>query len=224
MNWDDLEGVAVEPSLYAADFSRLGEQVEELLEAGARVFHFDVGDGHFVPPITVGPVVLKWIAPLVHGAGGLLDCHLMVQNPKRHVEAFAEAGADGITVHVEVSEEPAALVALAGRHGLAAGLAVNPDTAVETAVTAADGFALVNCMSVYPGYSGQAFIPGSVERVRRLRELLPENVKIQVDGGVGADNAAALREAGADVLVAATSIFGDRDPPAAYRHLVDIAA
>ena len=208
----------VEPSLYAADFARLGEQVETLLDAGASVFHWDVGDGHFVEPVTMGPIVLRAIAPLVHERGGVLDCHLMVDNPDRHVAQFAEAGADSVTVHVEVDWREALRVAR--EHGLAAGLAVNPETPVADAVAVADGFDLVLCMSVHPGYSGQAFIPESIERVRRLADLLSDGTPIQVDGGIGRDNAPALGGAGATLFVAASAIFGGGDPAGAYHALV----
>ena len=222
--WSEwARAVEVEPSLYAADFSRLGEQVAELLGAGARVFHFDVGDGHFVPPITTGPIVLQWIAPLVHERGGVLDCHLMVEEPERHFEAFAEAGADGVTVHYEACADPRRTAALAREQGLEPGLALNPDTPVDAVAAAAEGFGLVDCMSVYPGYSGQAFIPESVERIRSLRNLLPPEVQIQVDGGVGPENARAVREAGANLLVAASAIFGRGDVAEAYRGLVRAA-
>ena len=213
-----LQGFAVEPSLYAADFARLGEQVERLLDAGATVFHWDVGDGHFVEPVTMGPIVLRAIAPLVHERGGVLDCHLMVDNPERHVAQFAEAGADSVTVHVEVDWREA--LRLAREHGLGAGLALSPETPVDDAAAVADGFDLVLCMSVHPGYSGQAFIPESIERVRRLAELLGDT-PIQVDGGIGRDNAPALREAGATLLVAASAIFGGGDPAGAYHALVE---
>ena len=107
MGWQDwIRGVEVEPSLYAADFARLGEQIEELLDAGARVFHYDIGDGHFVEPITIGPIVLESIADLVHGRGGVLDCHLMVDNPERHIPQVARAGGDSVTFHVEVTDDP----------------------------------------------------------------------------------------------------------------------
>ena len=221
-----VQRVEVEPSLYAADFSRLGAQVEGLLEAGTRVFHWDVGDGHFIPPVTMGPIVLRWIAPVVRQAGGVLDCHLMVESPERHFPQFAQAGADSVTVHVEACPDPPRVVALAREQGLAVGLALNPETGVEEAATAAreGGVDLVLCMSVHPGYSGQAFIPESVERVRALRSLLPASVPIQVDGGVGAENIRELRGAGATLFVAATSIFGNEDPPAAYRRLADAVA
>jgi ribulose-phosphate 3-epimerase len=217
VTWEGARPVEVEPSLYAADFARLGEEVDALLAAGARVFHWDVGDGHFVEPVTMGPIVLQSIAGRVRERGGLLDCHLMVDNPARHVPQFARAGAHSVTVHVEVDWQPA--VRLAREHGLGAGLALNPDTPVERVVLERPELDLVLCMSVYPGYSGQRFIAESVERVARLRELLPGSVRIQVDGGVGAENVRELRRAGADLLVAASAIFGGDDPAAAYRAL-----
>ena len=223
MSWSEwMRGVEVEPSLYAADFSRLAEQVEVLLGAGVRVFHFDVGDGHFIPPITTGPVVLESIAPIVHEAGGVLDCHLMVEAPEHHVAQFQEAGADSVTVHFEAAADLPALVRLAREHALEIGLALNPETDVRPAAEAAveAGVDLVLCMSVHPGYSGQKFIPESVERVRALRELLPAAMVVQVDGGVGPGNIRGLYEAGARLFVAATAIFGEGDPAKAYRGLV----
>ena len=223
MSWDDwIRTVEVEPSLYAADFSRLGEQVEILLRAACRVFHYDVGDGHFITPITTGPIVLQWIAPIVHRVGGALDCHLMVEAPERHIPQFAEAGADSVTVHFEVTPNLPGVVALAREHGLQVGMAFNPDTPVDDAARAAREAEVdvVLCMSVHPGYSGQAFIPESVERVRELRSLVPESMHVQVDGGVGPQNIRELYEAGATLFVAATAIFGREDLPRAYRRLV----
>ncbi len=223
MSWGEwIRTIEVEPSLYAADFSRLGEQVETLLRAECRVLHFDVGDGHFIPPITAGPVVLKWIAPVVHRVGGVLDCHLMVEAPERHVSQFAEAGADSVTVHFEACPDLPGVVALAREHGLGVGMALNPETGVEEAAAKAleAEVDVALCMSVHPGYSGQAFIPESIERVRTLRGLLPESVHVQVDGGVGPDNIRELYEAGATLFVAATAIFGREDLPRAYRRLV----
>ncbi len=224
MSWSEwTRDFEVEPSLYAADFARLGEQVELLLGAGVRVFHFDVGDGHFIPPITAGPVVLQSIAPLVHDRGGRLDCHLMVESPERHFSQFREAGADSVTVHLEVCPNLPPIVELARLEGLQVGLAFNPETSVERVVAAAieAQVDLVLCMSVHPGYSGQAFIPESVERVPRLRELLPESMLVQVDGGVGRENLRELFEAGARLFVAGGAIFGSGDPGSAYRQLVD---
>ena len=222
MSWADwIRDVEVEPSLYAADFARLGEQVDELLRAGVRIFHFDVGDGHFIPPITTGPIVLQSIAERVRAAGAVLDCHLMVESPERHFSQFSAAGADSVTVHFEVCRDVPATVAQAREEGLEVGLVFNPETDVEAAAAAAVAAEvdLVLCMSVHPGYSGQAFIPESVDRVRRLRELLPESMPVQIDGGVGLANIRELREAGARLFVAASAIFGNEDPAEAYRQL-----
>jgi len=221
-----IRTVEIEPSLYAADFARLGEQVETLLRSEVRVFHFDVGDGHFIPPITTGPIVLQSIAPLVHEAGGVLDCHLMVESPARHFAQFREAGADSVTVHFEVCPDLPAVVSQAREQELQIGLAFNPETEVEPAAAAAleAEVDLVLCMSVHPGYSGQDFIPESVERIRTLRELLPGSVPVQVDGGVGPGNIRELNEAGATLFVAATAIFGREDLPRAYRRLVQALA
>jgi ribulose-phosphate 3-epimerase len=223
MGWSEaIRTVQVEPSLYAADLARLGAQVEELLAAGARAFHFDVGDGHFVEPITMGPVVLQAISGLVHERGGVLDCHLMVDNPDRHIPQIARAGGDGVTFHAEVSDDPGSLIRLAHDHGLQAGVAFKPVTAVEDAARAAEGADLALCMSIDPGYSGQAFMPSSLDRIARLRELLPEK-PIQVDGGIGPENVRAVREAGATLLVAGSAVFGGDDLQGAYRRLVQLA-
>jgi ribulose-phosphate 3-epimerase len=215
-SWDTP---AIEPSLYAADFSRLGEQIQSLLGAGARIFHFDVGDGHFVPPITIGPIVLQWISPIVHRAGGKLDCHLMVDEPERHFEAIAEAGGDSVTFHYEVAEDVAALAAQARALDLGVGLAFNPESEPEAVADVAGAVDLVLCMSIHPGYSGQAFMPEAIGRIERLRPLLPDEKRVQVDGGVGRDNVPRLRDAGADLFVAGTSVFGPEDIAEAYREL-----
>ncbi len=210
----------VEPSLYAADFARLGEQIGQLLEAGCRIFHFDVGDAHFVPPVTIGPVVLRSIAPMIHAAGAVVDCHLMVADPVHHLPEFAESGADSVTFHVEASDDPAGVAAAARALGLGVGVAFNPETAPEQAAeyAAAAAADLVLCMSIHPGYSGQAFMPEAFARIARIAELV--EVPIQVDGGVGADNARAVRDAGASLLVAGSAVFADPDPAAAYRRIV----
>ena len=221
MGWHDWVRTAeIEPSLYAADFSHLGEQVEFLLHAGARVFHFDVGDGHFVAPITMGPVVLKSIAPMIHGAGGVIDCHLMVDNPEHHFPQIKEAGGDSVTFHVEVSEEPWNTIKAARDLELGVGVAFNPETEVEAAVEAALGADLALCMSIHPGYSGQEFMPDSLWRIRRLRKELPSSLFVQVDGGITAENVPDVRKMGADLIVAGTAIFGMEDLTRAYKRLV----
>ncbi len=224
MGWDEwTRGPEVEPSLYAADFSRLGEQIDALLRAGARIFHFDIGDGHFVPPVTIGPIVLQWISPIVHRAGGRLDCHLMTEHPERHFEPIARAGGDSVTFHVEAATDPAAVAARASALGLRVGLAFKPETEPEQAAEAAEPFDLVLCMSIEPGYSGQPFMPEALGRITRLRELLPDEKHVQVDGGVGRPNVKDLRAAGADLLVAGTSVFATDDIGAAYRELAALA-
>ena len=224
MTWDEWAGaVEIEPSLYAADFSRLGAQLEALTAAGARVFHFDVGDGHFIPEITIGPIVLASISPLVRGWAGHLDCHLMVAEPEKHFDAIAKAGGDSVTFHVEVVDDPARAAAAARALGLGAGIAFNPETSVEDVVAASEGVDLVLCMSIHPGYSGQAFMAESLDRIRSLRALLPSTTRIQVDGGINADTIRAARDAGADLLVAGSAIFWKDDPAAAYRGLMESA-
>ena len=218
MGWSDwIRGdVEIEPSLYAADFTRLGEQIDALLRAGCRLFHFDIGDGHFVPPVTIGPVVLRSIAPMIHAAGGVLDCHLMVTDPAHHFEEIAQSGGDSVTFHVEATDDPAGVADHARSLGLGVGVSFNPGTAPDEAAAFARGAGadIVLCMSIEPGYSGQAFMPEALGRIVRLSELV--DVPIQVDGGVGAANARSIRDAGARLLVAGSAVFADPDPAAAY--------
>ena len=221
MGWREWVRTAeVEPSLYAADFTSLGEQITHLLNAGARIFHFDVGDGHFVEPVTIGPIVLQSISPLVHRAGGVIDCHLMVDNPEHHFEQVKRAGGDSVTFHVEVTDEPWNTIKAARALDLGVGVAFNPETEVEQAVEASLGADLVLCMSIHPGYSGQEFLPESLWRLRRLRKQLHENLFVQVDGGITAENIHDVRKVGADLVVAGSAIFGMEDLPRAYRRLV----
>jgi ribulose-phosphate 3-epimerase len=221
MAWRDwVRTVEIEPSLYAADFARLGDQVEYLSHAGARIFHFDVGDGHFIEPITMGPIVLKAIAPVIHRAGGVIDCHLMVDNPEHHFAQIKKAGGDSVTFHVEVSDEPWNTIKAARDLDLGVGVAFNPETEVETAVEAALGADLALCMSIHPGYSGQEFLPESLWRIDRLRKQLPSSLFVQVDGGITAENVVDVRKVGADLIVAGSAIFEMEDLPRAYRRLV----
>jgi ribulose-phosphate 3-epimerase len=224
MPWEEwIRTVEIEPSIYAADFSRLGEQIRQLLDAGVRVFHFDVGDGHFVPPITIGPIVLQWIAPIVHAAGGVVDCHLMVEEPQKQLEQFARAGADSVTLqHEVVGERLRDVVALAREQGLEVGLAFTPETRPAEAVQAAvpAGVDLVLCLSIHPGWSGQEFMPEALERIAELRDLLPSGIPIQVDGGINHENIRSVREAGASLFVSGASIFDHEDIVRSYRRLL----
>jgi ribulose-phosphate 3-epimerase len=224
MTWNDwVRTVEVEPSLYAADFSRLGEQIDVLLRAGVRIFHFDVGDGHFVEPITIGPIVLQSIAPIIHASGAFIDCHLMTETPEKHFGAIKKAGGDSVTVHYEACPDLNSVVLAARAHDLQVGLAFKPETSAAYAAHAAISahVDVVLCMSIEPGYSGQQFMPEALDRIRVVRSVLPRNVHVQVDGGIGPENIRAAHEAGATLLVAGTSIFGREDLPRAYRRLVE---
>ena len=224
MSWSEwARAVEVEPSIYASDFSRLGEQLGALAAAGARVFHFDTGDGHFIPEITIGPIVLASISPFVRGWGARLDCHLMVSEPERHFEAVAKAGGDSVTFHVEACDDPARAVALARELGLGVGLAFNPETPVADAVAAADGVDLVLCMSIHPGYSGQAFMPESLDRLTGLRAGLPPGGARPGGRRDQPRDRSRGREAGADLVVAGSAVFWHDDLSAAYRELAGLA-
>jgi len=225
MPWSDwIRTVEVEPSLYASDVWRLGEQIADLMGAGCRVFHFDVGDGHFIEPVTMGPIVLESISGPIHERGGAIDAHLMVESPAKYFAAFAAAGGDSVTVHYEAVTDVDATVHAAHERGLQVGVAFNPESEPEDVALVAGGADIVLCMAIHPGYSGQPFRPETTERVRRLRALLPDRVHIQVDGGVGDENIRQLRDAGASLFVAGSSIFGREDLPRAYRRLVQALA
>ncbi|MEA2127098.1 MAG: ribulose-phosphate 3-epimerase [Solirubrobacteraceae bacterium] len=207
----------VAPSILSADFARLGERVDQVLGAGATVIHVDVMDGHFVPPITMGPLVVEALAERVHARGAVLDVHLMIERPERQVQSFADAGADGITVHAEATPHVHYALQHVREAGCRAGLALNPGTPAE-AVTAVTGDVdLVLCMTVNPGWGGQPFIEASPDKLRRLRELLPADVVLEVDGGVGEETVGRCAEAGATLFVAGSAVFGTPDPAAALR-------
>jgi ribulose-phosphate 3-epimerase len=225
MTWRDwIRTVEIEPSLYGADFVNLGSQIEQLMEAGCRIFHFDVGDGHFVEPVTIGPIVLQSIAPLIHARGGVIDVHLMVENPVKYFEPVASAGGDSVTFHYEAVEDVPATIRAARELEIQAGVAFNPESEPEDVAAVSGAADLVLCMGIHPGYSGQAFMETTYDRVRRLRAALADEVYIQVDGGVGDDNIKQIHECGATLLVAATAIFGREDLPRAYRRLVHALA
>jgi ribulose-phosphate 3-epimerase len=213
----------VAPSILSADFARLGAQVGEVLEAGATVIHVDVMDGHFVPPITMGPLVVEAIAEQVHAAGAVVDVHLMIERPERHVQAFADAGADGITLHVEATPHVHYALHAVREAGCRAGVALNPGTPVEAVSAVAGDADLVLCMTVNPGWGGQAFLPASLDKLERLRALLGPGVAIEVDGGIDADTAGPCAAAGATAFVAGTALFGADDPAAAFRNIAAAA-
>jgi ribulose-phosphate 3-epimerase len=225
MAWREwIRTVEIEPSFYAADFGHLAEQTEALLRTGARIFHFDVGDGHFVEPITMGPIVLESIAPVVHAMEGVIDCHLMVDNPVRHFPQIARAGGDSATFHYEVVDDVPGTIAAAREHGLQVGVAFNPESEPEDVAAVAGDADVVLCMSIHPGYGGQEFMPEAIGRIERVRAALPEHVHVQVDGGIDNDNVRSVYDAGATLIVAGTAIFQREDLPRAYRRLVQALA
>ncbi len=213
----------VAPSILAADFARLGEQVGEVLDAGARTIHVDIMDGHFVPALSMGPSVVEALAGQVHGAGGYLDVHLMVERPERHIAAFAAAGADGITIHVEATPHGNYALAAIRDAGCRAGLALCPGTPVQAASELIEALDLVLCMTVNPGWGGQSFLPGSIAKLERLRALAGDRPALEVDGGIDAHTAGPCARAGATVFVAGSAVFGAPDPGAAYRAVADAA-
>jgi ribulose-phosphate 3-epimerase len=218
-----MQEVRVLPSILASDFARLGEQVAEVMDAGARVIHVDVMDGHFVPPITIGPLHVAALREPVHDRGGALDVHLMVERPEQRVDEFAAAGADSLIVHWEATPHVHYALKAVREAGLHAGLAINPATAPEAVTGVAGSFDHLLCMTVDPGWGGQEYIEGSTAKVARLRELLGPDVPIEVDGGIDAQTVGAVREAGATLFVAGTSVFGAPDPAAAYRGVASAA-
>jgi ribulose-phosphate 3-epimerase len=220
---DLLHEVHIAPSILSADFAALAADVETVLNAGALVIHVDVMDGHFVPNITIGPAVVAALQPLVHGAGALLDVHLMIENPERYVANFAAAGADVIVVHQEACVHLHRVLGLIRESGASPGVALNPATPIETLSEARHHCELVVVMSVNPGFGGQSFIATSVDKLRRARAYLPESVAIEVDGGVTASNAGELVAAGANWLVAGSSVFGGPDVTQRYGALARAA-
>ncbi|MBE0429491.1 MAG: ribulose-phosphate 3-epimerase [Thermoleophilia bacterium] len=212
------------PSILSADFSRLGEEIKTVMDAGVRVIHVDVMDGHYVPNITIGPVVVAGIARQVREAGGILDVHLMIENPERYVEAFAKAGADWICVHVEASTHLNMTLSQIRAAGCKAGVSLNPATPLVALQEVGGDIDFALMMTVNPGFSGQEFISSVVPKIERARKLLPPEVGLEVDGGVDADTIETVLDTGANLFVAGSAVFGAADPAAAAGELMNAMA
>ena len=215
--------IELAPSILSADFARLGDQARAAVSGGAQLLHVDVMDGHFVPNITIGPLVVKALRKEVSVP---LDVHLMIENPDQYIPAFAEAGADWISVHQETCKHLHRTLDLIKKQGCKAGAVINPATPVQTLgdVLAMVDFILV--MSVNPGFGGQKFIPGALEKVRKLttmRAAKGADFRIEIDGGIGKDTIADAVRAGAEVLVAGNAVYGEGDPAKNVRDLLKAA-
>jgi ribulose-phosphate 3-epimerase len=214
-----LASPRVAPSILSSDFARLGEQVETVMASGARVIHVDVMDGHFVPPITIGDLVARSIQEQVHAAGGIVDVHLMIERPERQIAAFGDAGADIITIHQEATPHVHYALKAVREAGCLAGLAICPGTSAGVVHEVAHDIDVLLCMTVNPGWGGQDFIEHSIDKIERLKRLLPPEVPIEVDGGIDANTAPRCAAAGASMFVAGSAVFGGPDPGTAYEEI-----
>jgi ribulose-phosphate 3-epimerase len=215
-----LREVRVAPSILSADFGALREQVGEVLQAGARVIHVDVMDGHFVPPITLGPVVVSSLREQVEEVGGMLDVHLMIERPERQVEEFVRAGAHSVTFHAEATPHGEYAAERIRAAGACVGVAINPATPVDALAELASTIDLALCMTISPGWGGQPFIARSTEKIARLRTLLDGRgslAALELDGGIDPVTAPRCRAAGASLFVAGSAIFHAPEPGEAYR-------
>jgi ribulose-phosphate 3-epimerase len=222
VNAQVLQGRRIAPSILASDFARLGAQVEEVMDAGARVIHVDVMDGHFVPPISIGALIVDALNEQVHGAGGWLDVHLMIERPERSLADYAKAGADSISVHVEATPHIHYALRAIREEGCQAGLVLNPGTPATAIHGLEESFDLLLCMTVNPGWGGQPYIETSNAKIAELRERLPDGVPLEVDGGIDVKSAKPAADAGANLFVAGSSLFGKSDPGEAYTELAGL--
>lgn len=219
---DFYEQVHLLPSILSADFSRLGDQVDRVMDAGVRIIHIDVMDGHFVPNLTIGPPVLASLAPVVHERGGVFSVHLMIEHPEKYLEAFVDAGADAISVHVEVCAHLYHTLQAIRALGAGAGVALNPGTSVSRIREVVGLLDYVLVMTVNPGFGGQQLIEPALAKLPVLRAMLSPRVAIEVDGGMNRGNIRRAVEAGANWVVTGSALFGAADVTAEARALQDL--
>ena len=216
--------VEIAPSILSADFTRLGEQIAAVESAGASIIHVDVMDGHFVPNLTVGPFIVDWVRKVTHLP---IDAHLMIENPDQFIGAFAKSGATMISVHPETTYHLHRTINYIRQAGCQAGVVLNPATPIAMIEEVLDEVDYVLLMSVNPGFGGQKFIPSSLDKLGRLRETIRSRgrrARIEIDGGIGVENAAEVVRAGAEILVAGSAVFGTSDPGGALRALLKAAS
>jgi ribulose-phosphate 3-epimerase len=215
--------IELAPSILSADFTRLGEQIQLVEAAGAGIIHVDVMDGHFVPNLTIGPFVVEWVRKITRLP---IDTHLMIETPDKFIESFAQAGAEMISVHPEATYHLHRTIHLIKQLGCQAGVVLNPATPLAMIEDIINDIDYVLLMSVNPGFGGQKFIPASLEKLRRIRDLIKErraHARIEIDGGIGIGNVAEVVAAGAEILVAGSAVFAQPDPAAAARELLAAA-
>jgi ribulose-phosphate 3-epimerase len=206
------------PSILSADFANLSLEIRQVVQAGIKIVHIDVMDGHFVPNLTIGPVVVKWIAKCTDA---FLDTHLMITDPEKYADAFIKAGSNGITFHIETVKNPVQFIKYLRDKGVSVGVTLNPPTPVETIEKVASLCDMVLVMTVNPGFGAQEFIDEAAKKCRRIHQIVGQSVRIEVDGGINKDTIAIARDYGADTFVAGNAIFAQKDRAAAIKSLSD---
>jgi ribulose-phosphate 3-epimerase len=206
------------PSILSADFANLSSEIRQIVDAGIKMAHLDIMDGHFVPNLTIGPVVVKWIAKCTDV---FLDTHLMITDPEKYVDAFINAGSDGISFHIETVKDPVQFIKYLRDKGVSVGVTLSPPTPVEAIEKIIPLCDMILVMTVNPGFGAQVFIDDAARKCRRIRDMVGPSVRIEVDGGMNPDTIAIARDYGADTFVSGNAIFGQQDRAAAIKSLLD---